>query len=142
MKHFTPSRAIELASSTEVRLVSFSQPCVETCPSRASILTIMESVKRRQTSSTNSGSSTAAVPRITRSIPIMNTCSIVSRLRMPPPSWVGTRATLAMARMASRLRGSPAAAPSRSTIWSRGAPADCHFRATSNGSSENLVSWL
>jgi hypothetical protein len=59
---------------------------------------------------------------------------------MPPPSWVGIKTAPAISVMISRLLTSPMAAPSRSTIWIRGAPSDCHSRATSTGSSEKTVS--
>jgi hypothetical protein len=86
------------------------------------------------------GSSTAAVPRITRSMPALSNCSMVSSWRMPPPSWVGISTALAISVIMSRLWSSPLAAPSRSTICNLGAPSDCHCKATSTGSSENIVS--
>ena len=58
----------------------------------------------------------------------------------PPPTWTGTSGCAStMARTTPAFFGSPAAAPSRSTMWSRRAPASTQRVAIATGSSENTV---
>ena len=58
---------------------------------------------------------------------------MVARSRMPPPSWVGMVSTVTIASMAALFFGSPAKAPSRSTMWSSSAPCRCHSTGLSGG---------
>src|SRR6478735_8604151 len=66
---------------------------------------------------------------------------MVSRSRMPPPSWMGIAPPMArtIAFTAVSFTGLPANAPFRSTRCSRRAPASSHRRAIAAGSSLKLV---
>src|SRR5262245_19373124 len=66
---------------------------------------------------------------------------MVSRSRIPPPSWIGSLPPTAsvIALIAGSFLGRPAAAPLRSTMCSRRAPSFSHCAAIAAGSSENTV---
>src|SRR4029079_4710989 len=66
---------------------------------------------------------------------------MVSRSRMPPPSWIGVFSPIALiiSRMTFSFFGRPATAPFRSTMCSRRAPWADQCRAIATGSSENTV---
>src|SRR5438105_4814002 len=66
---------------------------------------------------------------------------MVSRSRMPPPSWIGMSESTAamMSFTAASLRGLPATAPFRSTTCRRRAPWDAQCAAALPGASENTV---
>ena len=114
-----------------------SQPSTATRPSRASMPTAMRPGWRRAASRTSAGSRSAAVPRIARSTPSASASSIASSDAHPAAELrPGTSfAAVTIARTASRLRGRPARAPSRSTTCTRGAPAATKRAATAPGSS-------
>jgi len=59
---------------------------------------------------------TAAVPMITREMPLSSQASTVLRSRMPPPSCTGMVTALSMPSTACAFTGLPAKAPSRSTM--------------------------
>src|SRR5450631_1491324 len=66
---------------------------------------------------------------------------MVSRSRMPPPSWMGISSpmTLTISRIAISFFGLPAKAPFKSTRCSRSAPRSSQWRAIAAGSSEKTV---
>ncbi len=66
---------------------------------------------------------------------------MVSRSRMPPPSWIGilSLTAAAIALIACSFLGRPAAAPLRSMTCSRRAPSLSQRSAVAPGSSENTV---
>ena len=64
---------------------------------------------------TSSGSRTAAVPMMTRAMPLPSQASTVLRSRMPPPSCTGMVTAFSIDSTASAFIGLPAKAPSRST---------------------------
>src|ERR1035437_1532232 len=68
---------------------------------------------------------------------------MVSRSRMPPPSWTSTSlpTSLRILRIAISFLGWPAKAPLRSTRCRRRAPLSTQLRATTVGSSLKVVDW-
>src|SRR5258706_3522140 len=69
---------------------------------------------------------------------------MVSRSRMPPPTWIGTCSPTAaiISRITFSFFGRPATAPFRSTMCRRRAPCAAQCFAIATGSSENTVAVL
>src|SRR4051812_19236082 len=81
----------------------------------------------------HSGSSNAAVPRLTRRQPPASAASRLSASRIPPDSSTLMSSRPTMLASSSRLEPRPKAA-SRSTRWIHSAPWSCHAFAASHGS--------
>ena len=81
------------------------QPPVVMLPPRTSTDTSTCSGQPRSTSSRNSTSVNAAVPRITRWAPARSASRTAGSERSPPPYWTGTSSSLVMRRRCSRLTG-------------------------------------
>jgi hypothetical protein len=76
---------------------------------------------------------------MTRFTPASNHCAMLSIVRMPPPSWVGTSTAFRISTTAARLTGWPSTAPLRSTRCSHSQPACANALACAAGLSLNTV---
>ena len=101
--------------------------------------TAMQPGKSRAASRTRAGSRTAAVPRTTRSMPFSSQVTIVSRSRIPPPSWIEMWTASKIAATAFSFTGRPSNAPLRSTTCSHSKPCSSKLRACDAGSVLNTV---
>ncbi len=124
-----------MAASSAGSAVELTHPSATAVPPCASIATAIRSPNRVQAASSSAGEPKAAVPRMTRAAPEASARSIASSVRIPPPTWTGTRTARRSRPMAASLTGRPPNAPSRSTTWSQGAPLASHRRAWAAGSS-------
>ena len=120
----TPLSSNLSASSKIFISECLAQPSTETKPSLASIPTTILSGNSLQLSLTNSGFFIAAVPRITREMPLFIQCSTLFKSRMPPPNWIGHLTLSIIEPIASLLIERPANAPSKSTTCNHSHPAD------------------
>ncbi len=102
-----------------------------TLPALASTETTMRWPWASSIASRNSGSRRAAVPITARSAPASRIARTDCGSRRPPPTWIGQATPAAIRSIASRLRGSPALAPSRSTTWRNSAPSPAQRLAAS-----------
>src|SRR5262245_46147895 len=135
----TPASSNRRARSSAVISLVSAQPSIATLPSRASMPTAMHPGKSRAASFTRAGFRTAAVPRTTRSTPRSSQATIVSRSRMPPPSWIEICTASKIASTALSLTGRPSNAPLRSTTCSQSKPCSSNMRACAAGSVLNTV---
>ena len=111
----TPASSKRCAISSAVTCEVSAQPSTATLPSRASRPTATRPGNFFAAPFTSSGSRTAAVPMMTRAMPLASQASTVARSRMPPPSCTGMVTAFSIASTACAFIGLPAKAPSRST---------------------------
>src|SRR3569833_479662 len=127
--------AISSAGTSEVS----AQPSTATLPSRASRPTATRPGNAFAAGLTNSGSRTAAVPMMTRVMPLVSHASTVLRSRMPPPSCTGILTVCSIASTACAFIGLPAKAPSRSTTCRYSKPCSAKLLACAAGSRMNTA---
>ena len=130
-----PRSASAAITSVVPRSEASVQPSAATLPERESTEATTRSPCAAAIAAAMSGSRTAAVPSTTRSAPEEIASSTFFESRRPPPSCTGTLTAATIRRTCSRLTGSPARAPSRSTTCSQRAPPSTQRRAATTGSS-------